>query len=175
MRRQLVLLQRISAHASRELLLRRAHDVDERPTKSRGPAALFAGPDTAAKTRAVAALGGKLGLDVYRIDLTQVVSKYIGETEKNLRHIFDATRHLNAILFFDEAGFLFGKRTEVKDAHDRYANFEIGYFLGRAETCDGLVILSAKTSKGLSKALMDRVETVVEFPRHVARRKSGES
>jgi SpoVK/Ycf46/Vps4 family AAA+-type ATPase len=102
------------------------------------------------------------------------VSKYIGETEKNLRSIFDAARDRNAILFFDEADALFGKRTEVKDAQDRYASLEIGYFLGRAETCGGLVILSAVTSKGLSKALLQRVKTVVEFPRRAVRRISGE-
>jgi SpoVK/Ycf46/Vps4 family AAA+-type ATPase len=106
------------------------------------------------------------------VNLSAVVSKYIGETEKNLRCVFDAAESSGAILFFDEAEALFGKRSEVKDSHDRYANLEIGYFLGRMETCNGLAILSARRSEGLSDALLRRVETIVAFPAQKIPRKS---
>lgn len=160
-RRQLELLQRIATHASQKFQRTQARGSGARPTKNRGPASMFVGRNTAAKISAVAALGCELGLDVYRISLTHVVSRYIGETEKSLGRIFDAAEQGGAILFFDEADALFGKRSEVKDSHDRYANVEVGYFLERVETYDGLVILSARTSAGLSEALLRRVESMV--------------
>lgn len=171
-RRQLGLLRSIAAHASQECQRTQAHRSGAGLTKSRGPAFLFAGRNASAKIRAVAALGRELGLDVYRVNLSAVVSKYIGETEKNLRYVFDAAESSGAILFFDEAEALFGKRSEVKDSHDRYANLEIGYFLGRMETCNGLAILSARRSEGLSDALLRRVETIVAFPAQKIPRKS---
>ena len=108
-----------------------------------GLSALFAGPSGTGKTMAAEIIAGELGLDLYKIDLSTVVSKYIGETEKNLSRIFDAKpRPANAILFFDEADALFGKRSEVKDSHDRYANIEVGYLLQRMEEYEGVVILA---------------------------------
>jgi SpoVK/Ycf46/Vps4 family AAA+-type ATPase len=172
-RRQLELLQKISARASQKLQVNRAQGSDVKPARSRGPAALFVGSDGGAKTNAVAALGCELGLDAYRIDLRHVASKYIGETEKNLRRLFDAAGRCGAILFFDEADSLFGKRSQVKDSHDRYANLEIGYFLGRLENYDGLVILSAGSIEGLSEVLLKQVQTVVDFPAPSKTRKSA--
>jgi len=164
--RQLRLFQELSQRAARALQLTRPEQPGAKPGKGGGLASLFTGADAAAKARVAAALGCDLGLDVYRIDLTRVVSKYIGETEKNLRRLFDAGAQGNAILLFDEADALFGNRREVHDSHDRYANLEVGYFLGRMEAYNGPVILSAATSDGLSEALLCRVEPVIEFPAH---------
>src|SRR5205823_5150641 len=107
-----------------------------------GVTALFAGPSGTGKTMAAEILAHVLCLDLYRIDLSQVVSKYVGETEKNLRRVFDAADDGGAILLFDEADALFGKRSEVKDSHDRFANIEVGYLLQRMETYRGLAILT---------------------------------
>ncbi len=103
-------------------------------------------------------------LPLYRIDLSQVVNKYIGETEKNLRRLFDAADAADVILFFDEADALFGKRTEVKDAHDRYANLEVSYLLERMERFKGLAILATNRKKDLDEAFLRRLRFVVEFP-----------
>jgi SpoVK/Ycf46/Vps4 family AAA+-type ATPase len=105
-----------------------------------------------------------LGLDLYKIDLSGVVSKYIGETEKNLERIFQAAHSGNAILFFDEADALFGKRSEVKDAHDRYANIEVAYLLQRMEEHEGVVILASNLSKNIDEAFSRRMHYVVDFP-----------
>jgi len=106
----------------------------------------------------------ELGLDAYRIDLSQTVSKYIGETEKNLERIFQGAAGSNAILFFDEADALFGKRSEVKDAHDRYANIEVAYLLQRIEEFDGAVILATNISRNIDTAFSRRMHFVIEFP-----------
>ena len=103
-------------------------------------------------------------LDIYKIDLSNVVSKYIGETEKNLSKIFKEAETSNAILFFDEADALFGKRSEVKDAHDRYANIEIGYLLQKMEEFDGVVILATNLGKNIDDAFLRRMQIVIEFP-----------
>jgi vesicle-fusing ATPase len=129
-----------------------------------GLAALFAGPPGTGKTMAAEAIAAALSLPLYRIDLSQVVNKYIGETEKNLRRLFDAADTADLILFFDEADALFGKRTEVKDAHDRYANLEISYLLERMERFKGLAILATNRKKDLDEAFMRRLRFVVEFP-----------
>jgi vesicle-fusing ATPase len=129
-----------------------------------GLAALFAGPPGTGKTMAAEAIAEKLSLPLYRIDLSQVVNKYIGETEKNLRRLFDAAYSADLILFFDEADALFGKRTEVKDAHDRYANLEISYLLERMERFKGLAILATNRKKDLDEAFLRRLRFVVEFP-----------
>ncbi|QQZ39405.1 ATP-binding protein [Pseudomonas sp. SK3(2021)] len=129
-----------------------------------GLAALFAGPPGTGKTMAAEAIAAELGLPLYRIDLSQVVNKYIGETEKNLRRLFDAADSADVILFFDEADALFGKRTEVKDAHDRYANLEISYLLERMERFKGLAILATNRRKDLDEAFLRRLRFVVEFP-----------
>jgi hypothetical protein len=129
-----------------------------------GLTALFAGPPGTGKTMAAEAIAGELDVPLYRIDLSQVVNKYIGETEKNLRRLFDAADAADVILFFDEADALFGKRTEVKDAHDRYANLEISYLLERMERFKGLAILATNRKKDLDEAFLRRLRFVVEFP-----------
>jgi len=129
-----------------------------------GLTALFAGPPGTGKTMAAEAIAEELTLPLYRIDLSQVVNKYIGETEKNLRRLFDAADTADAILFFDEADALFGKRTEVKDAHDRYANLEISYLLERMERFKGLAILATNRRKDLDEAFLRRLRFVLEFP-----------
>jgi len=129
-----------------------------------GISALFAGPSGTGKTMAAEVLAHTLKLELFRIDLSQVVSKYIGETEKNLRRVFDAAEESGAILFFDEADALFGKRTEVKDSHDRYANIEINYLLQRMEAYRGLAILATNLKESLDQAFMRRLRFVVNFP-----------
>jgi SpoVK/Ycf46/Vps4 family AAA+-type ATPase len=130
----------------------------------RGTCALFAGPSGTGKTMAADVIAGELGLDLYAIDLATVVSKYIGETEKNLKRIFDAARRANAVLFFDEADAIFGKRSEVRDAHDRYANIEIAYLLQKMEEHDGIAILATNLRENLDDAFLRRLHFVVEFP-----------
>lgn len=129
-----------------------------------GLAALFAGPPGTGKTMASALVARELGRELYRIDLAGVVSKYIGETEKNLDRVFAAAHRSNAVLFFDEADALFGKRTEVKDAHDRYANVETSYLLQKIEAFDGIVILATNFKKNVDEAFMRRMAVVVDFP-----------
>ncbi len=129
-----------------------------------GIAALFAGESGTGKTMAAEVLAGHLGLGLYRIDLAGVVSKYIGETEKNLRSIFDAAERGGAILFFDEADALFGKRSEVKDSHDRYANIEVNYLLQRMEDFRGLAILATNRKSSLDSAFVRRLRFIVDFP-----------
>jgi AAA+ superfamily predicted ATPase len=125
---------------------------------------LFAGPSGTGKTMSAGVMARALGLDLYRIDLSAVVSKFIGETEKNLARIFRAAASSNAVLFFDEADALFGKRSEVKDAHDRYANIEVAYLLQRIEDYDGLVILATNLGRNIDQAFSRRLHEVVEFP-----------
>jgi len=129
-----------------------------------GIAALFAGPPGTGKTMASEAIASELQLPLFRIDLSQVVNKYIGETEKNLKRLFDAADAADAILLFDEADALFGKRTEVKDAHDRYANLEISYLLERMERFKGLAILATNRRRDLDEAFLRRLRFVIEFP-----------
>jgi vesicle-fusing ATPase len=129
-----------------------------------GITALFAGPPGTGKTMAAEVLAAELGLPMYRIDLSQVVNKYIGETEKNLKRLFDAADLSDLVLFFDEADSLFGKRTEVKDAHDRYANLEISYLLERMERFKGLAILATNRRKDLDEAFLRRLRFIIEFP-----------
>jgi SpoVK/Ycf46/Vps4 family AAA+-type ATPase len=129
-----------------------------------GISALFAGASGTGKTMAAEALAGALRLDLYRVDLSSIVSKYIGETEKNLRRIFDAAEMGGAILLFDEADALFGKRSEVKDSHDRYANIEVSYLLQRMECYRGLAILTTNSKSALDSAFLRRIRFVVQFP-----------
>jgi hypothetical protein len=131
---------------------------------ARGINALFAGPPGTGKTLSAEVIAGELGLDLFAIDLATVVSKYIGETEKNLARIFDAARQSNAILLFDEADALFGKRSEVRDAHDRYANIEISYLLQRMESYDGVAVLTTNRRRDIDEAFIRRLHFVVEFP-----------
>ncbi|MEA2560670.1 MAG: hypothetical protein QOH06_2174 [Acidobacteriota bacterium] len=132
--------------------------------RGKGINALFAGPSGTGKTMAAEVLASHLQLDLYRVDLAGVVSKYIGETEKNLRRVFDAAESSGAILFFDEADALFGRRTEVRDSHDRYANIEVSYLLQRMEDYRGLAILATNLRSHLDSAFLRRLRFVVEFP-----------
>ncbi len=129
-----------------------------------GTMALFAGPSGSGKTKAVKTLAADTGLDVYRIDLAAVVNKYIGETEKNLARVLETATARDVILFFDEADVLFGRRTEVRGAHDRYANIDTGYLLQRIEQYPGLVILATSNKKNLDQTLLRRVRFVIDFP-----------
>ena len=129
-----------------------------------GISALFAGASGTGKTMAAEVLAGELKLDLYRIDLSQVVSKYIGETEKNLRRVFDAAEEGGTVLLFDEADALFGKRSEVKDSHDRYANIEVSYLLQRMESYRGLAILTTNMKSEMDPAFLRRLRFVVRFP-----------
>jgi ATPase family associated with various cellular activities (AAA)/Winged helix domain, variant len=150
--------------------VRRRHRVYEdwgfaqRMNRGFGISALFAGESGTGKTMAAEVIANELGLDLYRIDLSGVVSKYIGETEKNLRRLFDAAEAGGAILLFDEADALFGKRSEVKDSHDRYANIEIDYLLQRIEGFTGLAILTTNLKSALDTAFTRRLRFVVDFP-----------
>ncbi|MBK6864559.1 MAG: ATP-binding protein [Ideonella sp.] len=150
--------------------LRHRHTVHEdwgfgaRGARGLGIAALFAGESGTGKTMAAEAIANEARLDLYRIDLASTVSKYIGETEKNLARVFDAAEASGAVLLFDEADALFGKRSEVKDSHDRYANIEIAYLLQRIEAYRGLAILTTNLKSSLDKAFMRRIRFVVQFP-----------
>ncbi|MEA3207804.1 MAG: hypothetical protein QOE70_861 [Chthoniobacter sp.] len=136
----------------------------EQSTRGLGLSALFCGPSGTGKTLAAEILANELRLDLFRIDLSAVVSKYIGETEKNLRRVFDAAEEGGAVLLFDEADALFGKRSEVKDSHDRYANVEVSYLLQRMEAYRGLAILTTNMKDALDPAFLRRLRFVVPFP-----------
>ena len=130
----------------------------------KGINALFAGPSGTGKTMAAEIIANELQVDLYKIDLSGIVSKYIGETEKNLDRIFTAAEHTNAILFFDEADALFGKRSEVKDSHDRYANIEVSYLLQKMELYEGIAILTTNLRQHLDEAFTRRLTFTVHFP-----------
>ena len=129
----------------------------------RGITAMFAGPSGTGKTMAAQVLAGSLGMKLYRVDLAGVINKYIGETEKRLRQVFEVCERANVILFFDEADALFGQRTQVKDAHDRFANIEIDYLLQRMEQFDGVAILATNRKGDLDKAFLRRIRFIVDF------------
>jgi SpoVK/Ycf46/Vps4 family AAA+-type ATPase len=139
-------------------------NFDKRISLGKGTSALFAGPSGTGKTMAAEIIANDLGLDLYKIDLSTVVSKYIGETEKNLSRIFQEAEQSNAILFFDEADALFGKRSEVKDAHDRYANIEINYLLQKMEEYEGIVIMASNFQKNIDEAFTRRLSFIIEIP-----------
>jgi SpoVK/Ycf46/Vps4 family AAA+-type ATPase len=130
----------------------------------RGMTMLFSGPPGTGKTMAAQVLARALGLDLYRVDLSRVVNKYIGETEKNLSQLFDEAQISGAVLFFDEADALFGKRSEVKEAHDRYANLEIGYLLQRMEEYEGVTILASNRTRDMDEAFTRRFQFMIDFP-----------
>lgn len=137
---------------------------DRKLSLGRGLTALFTGPPGTGKTMAAEVVANGLNLDLYKIDLSQVVSKYIGETEKKLHQIFDEAQSSNSILFFDEADALFGKRSEVKDAHDRYANIEVGYLLQKMEEYDGIAILATNLQQNMDDAFTRRMRFIIDFP-----------
>ncbi|HTN87859.1 MAG TPA: ATP-binding protein, partial [Sorangium sp.] len=128
-----------------------------------GVRALFVGPPGTGKTLSAEVMAGALGTDLLVVDISRVVSKWIGETEKNLAAVFDVAERARAVLFFDEADALFGKRTEVSDAHDRYANLETAYLLARLERFEGLVILASNFRQNIDAAFLRRLEFVIEF------------
>jgi hypothetical protein len=135
-----------------------------RSRRGLGIGALFHGPSGTGKTLAAEVMANELKVDLYHVDLSQMVSKYIGETEKNLEKVFTAAESAGALLLFDEADALFGKRSDVKDAHDRYANIEVGYLLQRIEAYDGLVVLTTNLKGSLDAAFLRRFRFVVPFP-----------
>jgi hypothetical protein len=157
-------LREISSHVRQRAKVYETWGFAARSARGLGISALFAGASGTGKTMAAEVLAGELRLDLYRIDLSQVVSKYIGETEKNLRRVFDAAETGGAILLFDEADALFGKRSEVKDSHDRYANIEVSYLLQRMESYRGLAILTTNMKDALDTAFLRRIRFVVQFP-----------
>ena len=138
--------------------------LGQKLTASAGISALFVGSPGTGKTMAAELIAAELGLDLFKIDLSSMVSKYIGETEKNLERLFTEAEQSHAILFFDEADALFGKRAEVKDAHDRYANIEISYLLQRMEAFNGITILATNLRTNIDEAFTRRLQFVVDFP-----------
>ncbi|MCA8880770.1 MAG: ATP-binding protein [Rhodobacteraceae bacterium] len=161
---QLDALRQITAHVRNRHQVLRLWRLDARDTRGLGVSALFSGGSGTGKTMAAEVLAHSLRLDLYRIDVSAVVSKYIGETEKNLRRVFDAAEEGGAILLFDEADALFGKRSEVKDSHDRFANIEVSYLLQRMEAYQGLAILTTNMKSALDQAFLRRLRFVIEFP-----------
>jgi SpoVK/Ycf46/Vps4 family AAA+-type ATPase len=161
---QLAHLREICNQATYRRVVYGEWGFDRKLSLGKGLNVLFSGPPGTGKTMAAEVIGNELQLDLYKIDLSQVVSKYIGETEKNLSEIFREAQTSNAILFFDEADALFGKRSEVKDAHDRYANIEIGYLLQKMEEYDGIAILATNMRQHMDEAFVRRMQAIVEFP-----------
>ncbi|MFT3721515.1 ATP-binding protein [Pseudorhodoferax sp.] len=161
---RLALLRDICNHVKYRGLVYGAWGFDRKLAMGKGLAVLFAGPSGTGKTMAADIIAGELGLDLFKIDLASVISKYIGETEKNLAAIFDEAEASNAILFFDEADALFGKRSEVRDSHDRYANVEVGYLLQRIEAYEGVAILATNFRKNMDEAFVRRLHFTVDFP-----------
>jgi hypothetical protein len=157
-------LRDIAAHVRQRAKVYEDWGFAAKGSRGLGISALFAGASGTGKTMAAEVLANELRLDLYRIDLSQVVSKYIGETEKNLRRVFDAAEEGGAILLFDEADALFGKRTEVRDSHDRYANIEVSYLLQRMESYRGLAILTTNMRNVLDSAFLRRLRFIVQFP-----------
>ncbi len=158
------MLRDIAAHVQHRAQVYERWGFANKGDRGLGITALFAGASGTGKTMAADVLAQELRLDLYRIDLSQMVSKYIGETEKNLRRVFDAAEAGGVILLFDEADALFGKRSEVKDSHDRYANMEVSYLLQRMEAYRGLAILTTNLKEAIDIAFLRRLRFVVKFP-----------
>jgi len=161
---QTAVLRDITRQLRHRDLVYRQWGFAETSSRGLGLCALFAGESGTGKTMAAEAIANEARLDLYRIDLATVVSKYIGETEKNLKRLFDGAEASGAVLLFDEADALFGKRSEVKDSHDRYANIEIAYLLQRIEAYRGLAILTTNMKSALDRAFLRRIRFVVQFP-----------
>lgn len=158
------ILHEIAAHVRQRVTVYRSWGFGGKSARGLGISALFAGASGTGKTLAAEVLANELHLDLYRIDLSSVISKYIGETEKNLRQVFDAAEESGLILLFDEADALFGKRSEVKDSHDRYANIEVSYLLQRMESYPGLAILTTNLKSSIDTAFLRRIRFVLQFP-----------
>lgn len=161
---QLGTLREIAVHVRQRIRVHETWGFAHKSARGLGITALFTGPSGTGKTLAAEVLAHALGLDLYHLDLSQAVSKYIGETEKNLARVFDAAEAGGAVLLFDEADALFGKRSEVKDSHDRYANIEVSYLLQRMETYRGLAILTTNLKNALDEAFQRRIRFVASFP-----------
>jgi hypothetical protein len=159
-----LILSEIAAHVRQRSRVYDLWGFGQQGTRGLGISALFAGASGTGKTLAAEVLANDLHLDLYRIDLSSIVSKYIGETEKNLRKVFDAAEGGGVILLFDEADALFGKRSEVKDSHDRYANMEVSYLLQCMEAYQGLAILTTNLKGSIDQAFLRRIRFVVQFP-----------
>ncbi|HKE48700.1 MAG TPA: ATP-binding protein [Rhodanobacteraceae bacterium] len=157
-------LKQIVAWLRHRRVVHREWGFGDKLSRGKGLVVLFTGPSGTGKTMAAEVLAAELALELFQIDLSSVVSKYIGETERNLSEIFRDAERSQAVLFFDEADALFGKRTEVKDAHDRYANIEVNYLLQRVEQYEGIVVLATNLQTNLDDAFMRRMKQVVEFP-----------
>ncbi len=161
---QLLTLKQIAAQVRQRTQVYEQWGFAQKSVRGLGIGALFAGPSGTGKTMAAEVLANELRLDLYRIDLSALVSKFIGETEKNLRRVFDAAEDGGAILLFDEADALFGKRSEVRDSHDRFANIEISYLLQRIEVYRGLAILTSNLKQAIDPAFLRRLRFIVHFP-----------
>lgn len=161
---QLARLKEICSHIRYRHIVYGDWGFDRKLSLGKGLNTLFSGPPGTGKTMAAEIIANELRLDLYQIDLSQMVSKYIGETEKNLNQIFTAAESANAILLFDEADSLFGKRSEIKDAHDRYANIEVAYLLQKMEEYEGITILTTNLVQNLDEAFTRRLRFIIEFP-----------
>ncbi|GJQ57400.1 MAG: ATP-binding protein [Candidatus Scalindua sp. AMX11] len=167
------ILREIAIHLRQRAKVYGEWGFRDKSARGLGISALFTGESGTGKTMASEVLANELHLDLYRIDLSQVVNKYIGETEKNLSCVFDEAEKGGAILLFDEADALFGKRSDVKDSHDRYANIEVSYLLQRMESYRGLAILTTNMRSALDKAFLRRIRFVVQFPYPDAMQRTG--
>ncbi|MEM8637265.1 MAG: ATP-binding protein [Cyanobacteria bacterium P01_G01_bin.54] len=162
--REQLVLQAIAAQVRQRMRVYQDWGFGQNKQRGLGISALFAGASGTGKTLAAEAIAAELKLDVYRIDLSSIISKYIGETEKNLRKLFDAAEGGGVILLFDEADALFGKRSEVRDSHDRHANVEVAYLLQRMEAFQGLAILTTNLKSSLDQAFLRRIRFLINFP-----------
>jgi hypothetical protein len=157
-------LREVAAHVGHRGTVYADWGFEERFSLGKGLLVLFTGPSGTGKTMAAEVLANDAGLDLYKVDLSQVVDRYVGETEKNLGRVFDGAAGSDAVLLFDEADALFGKRSEVRDAHDRYANVEVNYLLQRVEEHDGTVVLTTNLRKNMDEAFLRRIHLRVDFP-----------
>jgi SpoVK/Ycf46/Vps4 family AAA+-type ATPase len=158
------ILREIAIHVRQRSKVYCSWGFEKKGSRGLGISALFAGESGTGKTMAAEVLANELSLDLYKVDLSKVVNKYIGETEKNLKKIFDAAENGGAILLFDEADALFGKRSDVKDSHDRYSNIEVSYLLQRMDAYRGLAILTTNMKSALDKSFLRRIRFIVQFP-----------
>jgi SpoVK/Ycf46/Vps4 family AAA+-type ATPase len=161
---QLSVLREVATHVRQRERVYDDWGFAAKSARGLGISALFAGPPGTGKTTAAEVLARELKVDLYRVDLSGIVSKYIGETEKNLNRLFSAAEGTNVVLLFDEADALFGKRSEVKDSHDRYANIEISYLLQRMESYTGLAILTSNMKQAIDPSFLRRIRFVAHFP-----------
>src|SRR5208282_862105 len=167
------MLRQLASQVRHRMKVHETWGFSEKGRRGLGLSALFVGASGTGKTMAAEVLARELGLDLYRIDLSAVVSKYIGETEKNLKQVFDAAEEGGVLLLFDEADALFGKRSDVKDSHDRYANIEVSYLLQRMEAYQGLAILTTNLKSALDRAFQRRLRFSVNFPFPDARQREA--